>query len=305
MQQTLFDSFDNTNSTASKRMRQTKPQLSNPAGQNSHNENIESQDCGISIYKTDDEKTKSCKYALIHIRTYYAELKEEIESWARQKFDEKENFSITFIAYQPPQRLGESGCITMDTQSEAVFHSGETSYRMGNYASNKAEVRQLLLGAYDEKRRELSIPYCDPNITQGFGLRSTKPENIKVFVSPKARDFILSLGVKLDKFLECYQGLDETIATENDIAETKRLKELEQEIEKEKAEYEQVKSVASNFFGIGYHYGKKEEDTSGVDIRGLAERFLELKKHIAEHEEMIEKIRNKYWECRAKIPERA
>jgi len=291
-------SFFDAKATASKQMIKAVPSSDALATQR---EDIESQENGITIYKTDDEKTKKCKYALIHIRSYYAELKDEIENWVKQKFQEQENFSIIFIAYQQPSRLGESGCITMQTQSEAIFHYGATSYGMGNSASTKEEVKQLLLEIYDEKRRELSIPYSDPNVAWGFGLRSTKPENIKVFFTPRAKEFILNLNINPDKFLHCYESLKGAIATDEDIAETKRLEELEQQIEREKAECEQVKSTVSNFFGVGYHYEKKEVDVSGVDIGKLTERFLELKRHIAEHEEMVNKIRNKYWERKASI----
>ena len=304
MQDTLFDSFGNTKQAGFKHQTQTKTQSNNLVSQNPQNENVESQDCGITIYRTDDEKTKAGKYALIHIRTYYTALKDEIENWTRQKFKEEENFSIAFVKYEAPKRLGESGCITIDTQSEAIFHYGITSYRMGSSAAAREEVRQLLLEAYNEKRRELSVPYCNPKVAQGFGLRSTKPENIKVFLTPRAKEFILSLNINVDKFLHCYESLKGSMATEDDISEARKFAELEQQIEKEKAECKQVKSIVSNIFGISYCYEKKEIDISGVDITELAQRFLGLKNHIAEHEEMIQRIRNKYRERKTNISQK-
>lgn len=119
-----------------------------------------------------------------------------------------------------------SGNHTFERHNKGRSKSFGGSWGLGYSCHSQEEAKLLWDSLIAAKTQRLSMPFHAEK-ADDFSLRGLKNENIKVFFSSRAKEYLQRMGWDFDEFNKAWDGVKETETTHEAIAKSDRNHELQ------------------------------------------------------------------------------
>jgi len=168
---------------------------------------------------------------------------EELKSWVENCEANNENYEYNIVVMKTDTREG--------TQTITIKHK---YIGCGGVSSGFDSNEEDLLEEFYDRIRESKVPYVDETFSYHFHYGGNyKLKNQRIFFSPRAKEFLKDT-FDVDKFLECWDKVEDIQATKEHLLFALELHITEKDIDKKEKEIRDIEKAVAVRFNIDFNW---------------------------------------------------